>query len=263
MTGREINLGFMSIRHASLRERVAVAAQAGFDGIALRADRWADALREGWTLPRIRALLDEHGQRVSEIEPLRLLRDDLLDAVAEMAPGLGVPRVQVTPPIDGSPLDLAAAARWLGAAAARLPQVQFAIEFLPPTAVPDAPAALQLIAQAGGAPNLGLCVDSWHVFRGGGLASLDGLDPRRVFAIQINDGPLQPTVPDYIDDCIRFRQPCGAGQFDLQGFLQRLPADTPVNVEVISEDLDRLPALQVAQRLHATTVAALQAAQRR
>jgi hypothetical protein len=32
---------------------------------------------------------------------------------------------------------------------------------------------------------------------------------------------------------------------------------------VINEDLDRLPALQVAQLLHASTVAALQAAQRR
>ena len=263
MTLREINLGFMSIRHAPLPERAAVAAQAGFNGIALRADRWAETLRSGWTGPRIRALLDDHGLRLSEIEPLRLLRDDLLEAVVEMVGYLDAPRVQVTPPIDGTPIDLDAAAEWLQQAAARLPRTQLAFEFLPPTAVPDAPAALRLIAQAGGAPNLGLCVDSWHVFRGGGLASLAGLDPARVHAIQINDGPLRATVPDYIEDCIRFREPCGQGAFDLAGFMHLLPPDTPVNVEVINEALDRLPALDVAQLLYRSTAATLEACGRR
>ena len=263
MTLREINHGFMSIRHAPLPERAAVAAQAGFNGIALRADRWAETLRSGWTGPRIRALLDDHGLRLSEIEPLRLLRDDLLEAVVEMVGYLDAPRVQVTPPIDGTPIDLDAAAEWLQQAAARLPRTQLAFEFLPPTAVPDAPAALRLIAQAGGAPNLGLCVDSWHVFRGGGLASLAGLDPARVHAIQINDGPLRATVPDYIEDCIRFREPCGQGAFDLAGFMHLLPPDTPVNVEVINEALDRLPALEVAQLLYRSTAATLEACGRR
>lgn len=263
MATREINLGFMSIRHAPLPERAAVAAQAGFDGIALRADRWAETLRSGWTGPRIRTLLDDHGLRLSEIEPLRLLRDDLLEAVVEMVGYLGAPRVQVTPPIDGTPVDLAAAAVWLRKAAARLPDTQLAIEFLPPTAVPDAPAALRLIDQAGGAPNLGLCVDSWHVFRGGGLASLAGLEPARVHAIQINDGPLQATVPDYIEDCIRFRVPCGQGAFDLAGFMHCLPGSTAINVEVINEELDRRPALEVAQLLYRSTVETLEACGRR
>jgi sugar phosphate isomerase/epimerase len=263
MAPREINLGFMSIRHADLPERVAAAAQAGFDGIALRADRWAETVRSGWSGPRIRALLDANGLRLSEIEPLRLLRDDLLEAVVEMVGYLDAPRVQVTPPIDGTLIDLAAAAVWLQKAAARLPHTQLAIEFLPPTAVPDAAAALRLIAQAGGAPNLGLCVDSWHVFRGGGLPSLAGLDPARVHAIQINDGPLRATVADYIEDCIRFRVPCGQGEFDLAGFLQLLPGSTAINVEVINEELDRLPAREVAQLLYRSTVATLEACGRR
>ncbi len=53
MGPREIHLGIMSIRHADLPERVAAAAQAGFDGIALRADRWAETLRSGWSGPHI------------------------------------------------------------------------------------------------------------------------------------------------------------------------------------------------------------------
>ena len=43
MAAREINLGFMSMRLATLPERAAAAAQAGFQGVALRADRWAAA----------------------------------------------------------------------------------------------------------------------------------------------------------------------------------------------------------------------------
>ncbi len=257
MAEREINLGFMSMRHATLPERAAVAAQAGFHGVALRADRWAAMQSEGWDAARVRALLGSHGLRVSEIEPLRFLRDDMLQAAIEMVDAFGVSRVQVTPPIDGSAADLEAAARWLRQVAEQLPAVQLAIEFLPPTDVPDALAALRLIERAGGARNLGLCVDSWHVFRGAGLASLEGLDPARVFVIQINDGPMAATIPDYIEDCIRFRLPCGQGAFDLDGFLQRLPHDTPVNVAVINEQLDRQSPADVARHLYTSTAAAL------
>ena len=42
-----------------------------------------------------------------------------------------------------------------------------------------------------------------------------------------------------------------------------LPPDTPVNVEVINEALDRLPALEVAQLLYRSTAATLEACGRR
>ena len=257
MTQREINLGFMSMRHAALPERCAAAARAGFNGVSLRADQWQQLRDDGWDGPRIQALLAEHGLRVSEIEPLRLMRDDLLQAVEEMVRAFGAPRVQVTPPLDGKPVVMDSAARWLRDVAARLPDTELAIEFLPPTCVPDVAAAQRLIGMAGGAPNLGLCVDTWHVFRGDGLASLAGIDPQRVFMIQINDGPLQPTVTDYIDDCIRFRVPCGEGEFDLSGFLRMLPLSVPVNVEVINTELDKRDPAEVARLLYGTTAATL------
>jgi len=257
MPPRPIHLGFMSMRHVALPERAAAAAQAGFDGMALRADRWHEMLADGWSGARILELLGGHGLVVSEIEPLRFLRDDLLQVVTDMVRSLGVRRVQVTPPIDGSAADPARVAAWLKAAAAMLPDTQLAIEFLPPTNIPDAPSALRLIEQAGGAPNLGLCVDSWHVFRGGGLASLAGIDPNRVFMVQINDGTLRPTAADYIDDCLRFRLPCGEGEFDLDAFMRLLPASAPVNVEVINDALDRRPAAEVAALLYDTTATML------
>lgn len=263
MTPRDINLGFMSMRHATLPERAAAAAQAGFRGIALRADRWQEMQANGWDAPRVRALMDSHGLRVSEIEPLRFLRDDLLDAVVEMVHSFHVPRVQVTPPLDGSAAAVEQVAAWLKNAAARLSGTQLAIEFLPPTNVPDAPTAQRLIDKAGGAANLGFCVDSWHVFRGGGLASLKGIDPERVFMVQVNDGHMQATVPDYIEDCLLYRLPCGKGEFDLAAFMQLLPASAPVNVEVINEGLDKSAPADVAQLLFKTTVAMLEQCGRR
>ena len=258
MTPRNINLGYMSMRHATLPERAAAAAQAGFNGISLRADRWHDMRADGWDVPRVRALLDAHGLVVSEIEPMRFLRDELLDAVVEMVHGFQVPRVQVTPPIDGTAVPLDKVAPWLKNASAALPQTQLAIEFLPPTNVPDAATAQRLIDMAGGAPNLGLCVDSWHVFRGGGLASLQGVDPARVFMVQIDDGKMQPKLQDYIQDCLLYRLPCGEGEFDLTAFMQMLPESAPINVEVINEALDKRPPMEVAALLYKTTVSMLE-----
>ena len=263
MVPRDINLGFMSMRNAPLPERAAVAAQSGFQGIALRADRWQEMRADSWDVARVQALLDTHGLVVSELEPLRFLRDDLLESVAEMAHAFHVPRVQVTPPIDGSATDLQKTAAWLKNTAAMLPDVQLAIEFLPPTNIPDAPSALRLIDMAGGAPNLGLCVDSWHVFRGGGLASLKGIDAKRVFMVQINDGSMQPTIPDYIADCLLYRLPCGEGEFDLDGFMRMLPASAPVNIEVINQELDKRAPAEVARLLYQTTVAMLESCGRR
>jgi sugar phosphate isomerase/epimerase len=263
MGKREINLGFMSMRHATLPERVAAAARAGFDGISLRADQWAQTTAAGWDAPRIRALLAQHNMRVSEIEPLRFLREDLLDVTEEMVRAFAAPRVQVTPPIDGGPLDFDAVPAWLKKAAARLAGVELAIEFLPTTGVPDAPTAQRLIDRAGGPANLGFCVDSWHVFRGGGLDSIRNIDPKRVFMVQIDDGPMQPTLPDFFPDTLRFRQPCGEGEFDLTGFLALLPGTAPINVEVISEALDKRPPADVAKLLYSSTLATLEKAAQR
>lgn len=229
----------------------------------MRADRWWEMRAEGWDAARIQALLDTHGLVVSELEPLRFLRDDLLEAVVEMAHAFHVPRVQVTPPIDGSATDIQKTAAWLKSAAAALPGTQLAIEFLPPTNIPDAPSALRLIDMAGGAPNLGLCVDSWHVFRGGGLASLAGIDAARVFMVQINDGSMQATISDYIADCLLYRLPCGEGEFDLAGFMRMLPASAPVKVEVINEELDKRAPAEVAKLLYQTTAAMLESCGRR
>ena len=106
-------------------------------------------------------------------------------------------------------------------------------------------------------PNVGMCVDSWHVFRGAGIESLADLTPEHVFSIQLNDGPIQPVLDDYVQDCLHHRQVMGEGEFDLGALMAMLPAEAPVSIEVPDDDLDLLDPGEVARRLADATRALL------
>jgi len=251
----EINLAYMSMRDASMSDRVSAAAAAGFNGIGLRPEEVFGLRARGWDNSRIRDLVAAHGIRVSEIEPLRIFRDDLLEMSVELARFFETPRIQVAPPFEPT-LDFEAAASWLRKAADRLAPSVLAIEFIPTTGLADLPATDQLIEMIN-RPNVGSCVDAWHVFRGAGIESLAGLNPALVSVVQISDGAMTPALDDYIADCVRHRHPVGEGEFPLADFLSIMPASAPVSVEVISLELDALPPAQVARRLYETTYAAV------
>jgi sugar phosphate isomerase/epimerase len=159
-------------------------------------------------------------------------------------------------------IDVAAAGASLAAICERLDRYgcEVAFEFLPFTGVRDVDQALALFAAAGDPPNAGLCVDSWHVFRGAGLGQLDGLDPARVNVVQFDDGPLEPVLDDYLQDTLHHRCLPGDGQFDLVAFLRALPADVPLSVEVIDDDLDALPTADAVARIGDATRKLLAAA---
>ena len=74
---------------------------------------------------------------------------------------------------------------------------------------------------------------------------------------------MTPTLPDFFPDTLRFRRPCGEGEFDLVSFMRLLPDSAPVNVEVISEELDKRSPAEVARLLYTTTAATLEKAARR
>jgi sugar phosphate isomerase/epimerase len=249
---RTLTLSHFSMRHASFDERVSAASGAGFDGVGLYVGSYsralADAPHSQQELDRTMAgSLATGSVALTELEALPFFRDDLLDVFAHLVEVFGAQRVQVVPPFSGA-VDRAEAATWLSRAADRLAPARLAIEFLPPTAIPDATAATELVERAGH-PAIGLCVDSWHVFRGGGLASLADLDPAHVVGIQIDDGATNPVLDDYIEDCLHHRQLPGDGEFDLATFLAMLPADAPISIEVIDDDLDLLDPDVVASML--------------
>jgi sugar phosphate isomerase/epimerase len=246
---RQLVLAHFSVRGATWVDRCIAAHTAGFDGIGLYVGEYSRLRAMGRTDDQLLGILAEHGTRVIEIEAIRLFADAHLDTFVHLAATFRPDRIQVVPPFSGD-VDGDDAAAWLAALADRVAPfgVGLAFEFLPFTDVPDAAAAAQLVTRAG-RPNLGLCVDSWHVFRGGGLLSLVGLDPAVVASIQLNDGPFDPVLPDYLEDCLHFREVPGEGEFDLRGFMELLPVAAPVSVEVPSDVLDQLPALEVARIL--------------
>ena len=246
-------LAHFSLRGANWPDRVAAAKEAGFTGVGLYIGEYQRLREMGWTDQTLQYVLDQHGMTVIELEAMRFFTGDepMWDhVVATFKPA----RLQVVPPFDG-PCDRDAAVEWLQATADRFrPRgVTIAIEFLGCSEINCPAEAIALIDRTGRS-NIGLCVDSWHVMRGKGLAGLAGLDPEYVAAIQIDDGPLEPTLPDYIPDCLHYRCPLGEGEFPLKDFLGLLPADAPLSVEVIDDDMDLLPTTVVAHRLYQSLV---------
>jgi sugar phosphate isomerase/epimerase len=248
-TDRETVLAHFSLRYANWPDRVAATAEAGFTGVGLYIGEYTRLIQAGWTDERMLEVLRHYDMRVIELEAMKFYME--IDAVWDHVVSTFRPdRLQVVPMFDG-PCDKPKAADWLGTVARRFGKhgVKLAIEFLGCSAVDSAPKAIEL-ARMSGEKNIGLCVDSWHVMRGQGLDALRGIDPDMVAAIQIDDGPLEPTLPDYIPDCLHYRCPLGEGEFPLVEFLSILPADAPLSVEVIDDDMDLLPTAAVANRLY-------------
>ncbi len=246
---RQMVLAHFSVREASFVDRCIAAHTAGFDGIGLYVGEYSKLRAAGRTDDELRGMLAEHGTRVIELEAIRLFADDHVDTFVHLAATFRPERIQVVPPFAGA-VDRERGAAWLAAFADRVAVfgVSLAFEFLPFTDVADAAAAADLVTRAD-RPNIGLCVDSWHVFRGAGLLSLVGLDPALVVSVQLNDGPFDPVLDDYVEDCLHFREVPGEGEFDLRGFMDLMPATAPVSVEVPSDVLDQLAPLDVARIL--------------
>jgi sugar phosphate isomerase/epimerase len=259
-------------RFRPFEERVRAAAEAGFAAMGLYVGDYERLRAGGARDADLRAVLDHHGMRVVEIEVLRgwsaigpertaYLRTER--SVFDMADALGPGHhVQVVGPYAGTLDDAAEAFAGVCDRAAEH-GLAAAIEFLPEMSnIPDAATAMQIVTRAGRA-NGGICLDCWHHFRG---ANDDGMlraiPPERIFAVQFDDGPRQRVDPDYYTDCTRHRDVPGAGDFDLAGFLRLLEeigVRLPMSVEVMSVDLQQLPAGGVARRLAESTRAVMAA----
>ena len=246
-------LAHFSIRNATFSERCAAAHGAGFDGFGLYVGEYSSLRSAGRSDDELRGIIAEHDTRMIEVEALPFFADAYTDIFVHMVSTFRPDRVQVVPPFTGE-VDRVAAAEWLGSLADRVApfDTALAIEFLPFTDIAEAADAAELVDRAA-RPNIGICVDSWHVFRGGGLLSLVGLDPSVVASAQFNDGPLDPVLDDYVQDCLHHREPPGDGEFDLRAFIDLLAPTAPISVEVPDDDLDLLAAEHVAATLFECT----------
>src|SRR4029078_10413208 len=92
------------------------------------------------------------------------------------------------------------------------------IEFMPFTDVRSIDAALEILAGADGS-NVGLLVDTWHVFRGGiDLGEVAAIPARFLKGVELEDA--RPAEGDPFDDTRFRRRLPGEGDFDIPGFLR-------------------------------------------
>ncbi|NEK56868.1 sugar phosphate isomerase/epimerase [Geodermatophilus sabuli] len=268
-------LAWGTVRAAAFPDRVAAAAAAGIPSIGLMIGDYLALRKAGWTDEELLDVLQQHDVTIDEVEVLFGFagpsgpanipeRPGLVyaDAEAELAAFhmgdvFGVRNVQTTgrfasPPTRSGTTD--AFSSLCDRAAEH--GMAVALEFVPYTDIPDLAAAAQIVADAG-RPNGGLCVDSWHFFRGSAdFDALEAVDPAIIRMIQINDGPVVPVDSNRAVDSVHHRRCPGEGEFDLARWLaamNRPGLAASVSVEVYSDELTRMSSAAAAQRAGAAT----------
>ena len=258
----DLVLSNFSIRTAGLEARAKAAAGAGCAGIGLFLGDWARMRESGTTALHVKAVLDDHGLVLAELEALRGWADPAgtpeaaafergLTLAFELADGVGARYLQTIGPYPGTVDDAAAGFASLCDRAADH-GLLVGLEFLPFTNIATA-ADAWAIARLSGRPNAGLCVDSWHHERGArDLSLITAVPADRIFAIQLDDGTITPQDPDYYTDTLTNRCVPGEGEFDLVGLIRALDSmgvQAPISMEVISSELQQLPHTEAARRI--------------
>jgi sugar phosphate isomerase/epimerase len=262
----DFTFSFNCIGEVPLAERFAAAKGAGFPDVGLSV-RWMRLwLEDGHTLDELDGLVADAGVRITELEAIRVMReqqDPLEDLAAELAERLRPARLQAIGPYDGTLDDAAVRA---GRVADRFAQwgVDVVLEPLPFTNMRTPADAAAIILRAD-RPNLSMCMDVWHLYRNElPLSHLDGLWPY-ISTVQFNDGAIVSEFPDDLrEDCLINRRVPGEGEFDLVGLIRARNAhrpDSTFSIEVINPTLRTQDAAQSARQI-ATGLDAVLAASR-
>jgi sugar phosphate isomerase/epimerase len=246
---------------ASFEERLEAAVAGGFGRLGMATGVWQRARAEGRSDDDLRAMLEQAGVRLTQIEsfgmPGTAQRDEFAGAVDDalrMAETFGCDEFFVVGR-DGVPFD--EHVELFGWVCDRVSEVglRVGVEFMPIpgiSAYPDADAAMALVA-AVDRPNAGIAVDTFHHFRGSAdWAQLERIPGSRVVVLQVNDAAATPVGDGYIDETMHHRMVPGEGAFPLVEFLQlmdRLGVSCAYSIEVLSAELAVLPPAEVGRRL--------------
>lgn len=256
-----------------IRDRIDAAAAAGWEGFGIvHADLAATRSEPGW--PAIRSMLDDHGFAHVELEFLNewwtddhrrassdTVRADLFAAAEVLRPR----HIKVGSEFTDAPVDDERFASEFNRLCNQAADVgtRIALEPTPWSNLPTIKAGSDFVSTVAN-PSGGLCVDIWHVYRGGTDPSeLPGiLTPGTVFAVELNDADDQ-IVGTLFEDTINNRRVCGEGAWDVPAFIRAMREvefNGPWGVEIISHE-HRQRKLEDALRLaRETTLAAFASA---
>lgn len=243
--------GPVAARHG-LGERLAACASVGYRGYWLH---WRDYLEQreaGLSDGAMRSLFDRHEQRHRGVEFFSdwFVDGDSAAALAEArsfdaANAIGADTLNVGADFAGRGFPLERMVRRFASLCDRAARrgLRVGLELVPWSDVSDVDLALQFL----GPRNAALVIDAWHVFRGGvPLADLARIPADRVSCLQVSDATGEPRRA--LAEDTRSRLFCGEGEFDLAAFIRDTERfDVPVSVEVISEEVARLPLAEAAR----------------
>ena len=252
-----------------LRVRAESVAAAGFTGIGFTIDD-LEAATPAYDLQQVKRICDDLGLVHLEVELLenwwttgsaRRESDKTRSSLLRAAEALGARQLKIGPDVQAvAPLaDVALWADELHHLAEHAEGVgtRVALEPLPFSNIADFRLAAQLV-DAADHPAAGLAVDIWHLERGRStLADLAEIRGDKVFVVELNDAP-EPQCTDLFQDTIHHRVLCGAGTFDVTGFvdtLQRIGFAGPWGVEILSDTHRRRPLQEALKNAHDTAMA--------
>jgi sugar phosphate isomerase/epimerase len=257
---RELILSHFCLQSADFTTRVEAARAAGYSGIGLWITEYERIRESGLSDAEMRSILAGKDIGMPEIEVLtgwggnddeRRESRRQLDLACHMADVFGSKYLQLIGPYKG---ELESAAERLRQVCVKAKQhgLEISLEFLPVTNISNLSDAVELISMAGN-DNLGICLDSWHFFRGNNdLSELRSLGAEDINLLQLNDGSLRAEDDNYIRDCLTNRRLFSQGEFPLRPFLQEIDAIGycgPISIEIMSTDLEARAAKDAASAM--------------
>ena len=269
MSAAALSVCWGSLDGVEVLEFVKSAAGAGFTGVTLNTALYEDALASGLSAGDFRALLDDLGLRVTDIDPhfnwlpdsIALEGDDVIARctratereIFDLAHAVGTDLVNA-PPGLAMPDSEQQIIDGFGALCDRAASegLRVSLEFMPFSRVNNLELALRVVDAAGRA-NGGVMLDCWHHHRAGGSAA-DLLSARgdAIFALQLDDALPEP-MPDIMEETLNHRLLPGEGCIDLPTYvsaLREIGAEPVYDVEVFKDSLRGLPAAERARQLY-------------
>jgi len=257
--------GAIGIKGLSLAETIALAKEAGFQGVNFEV-REAKALADEHGIASVKALFDDAGIRPAGFGlPVNWQNDDLrgeqlaeLPALAEVALALGASNslTGIMPGNNERPFDEQYA--WMmerfrpTAEAAKAAGLQIGIEFISPKTLRDqfeyefiySMKQMLAFAQDAGTGNVGVLFDVWHHYTSHGtIDELDNLTASDVLYVHVNDAPTGLEIDEQQD--LKRTLPLATGVIDAPEMLRRLAKigyTGPVASEPFSAELNDLAA---------------------
>lgn len=252
------------------KERIEGAARAGFKGVGL----WHSDLEhvlKSYTLPQMKNILDANGMKYIEIEFLadwflepgerRAAADARKKLLFDAAEQLGGRHIKVGD-FFKTPCPMPRLIDEFGKLCQEADKrgITIAYELMPFSVIESLDLVKQLVEGAA-QKNGGVIFDLWHIVKLGIPYDDVMRFPKTYFkGLEINDGYLKtPPGINIVTETTAHRKLCGYGEFDIKGFLAKLPTSNypsgPVGIEVLCEDIRSWPLDKVATTAFNTTLA--------